>query len=594
MKSISKRAIALNGGAALLIVLGIAAYQIGFGVGHTKAAANGHAHAHPYMKGVLPTHGKNSLQNITLAGDDGDTNADPGTNLSALCQSYLGSPNVNPYANPAPNVDMIHGDTAVVNGSQKGCGAAQNETSIAVNPHNPNDLVGGTNDYRLFNSREGRHDGSGWYYTSTNGGTTWTNNVLPGLTYQTGATGALSDMDSAGDPAIAFGANNTVYYSNLVFSRLNNGSGVTVNVSHDGGLTFGAPITIHTDGVDAAGNAIDTNYFNDKNWIAADPNTGDVIVTWTHFTYDANGNYLESPIVRSVSHDFGATWSAMDFVSTSLEHGATGGLVPFNQGSNPVFGRHGEIYVAYEGVSCVSLACDQAQDHDNVAVATSTDGGQTFSNAEVAVNYDFPRNPDVGRSTLTGENFRINSFPQMTVDGQTGRLYITWADNRNGAYDSNGNSVKTNGDVLVVTSGNGQQWTQEYTIGSAADEVYPAIAANNGRVVVSYYTRNFDPNGIKLDYAYSEATGLGNLNHTTVTRITGQSENPQVQFISIGAVSHQVLQGSFIGDYTAVAMGSDGVAHPMWTDFRGDPNAAPTSVAYDPNQDAYTQAISSR
>jgi hypothetical protein len=30
----------------------------------------------------------------------------------------------------------------------------------------------------------------------------------------------------------------------------------------------------------------------------------------------------------------------------------------------------------------------------------------------------------------------------------------------------------------------------------------------------------------------------------------------------------------FIGDYTAVAMGSDGVAHPRWTDFRGNPGAA--------------------
>ena len=36
------------------------------------------------------------------------------------------------------------------------------------------------------------------------------NVVLPHLTFQTGATGTLSDMDSAGDPAIAFGPHNTV------------------------------------------------------------------------------------------------------------------------------------------------------------------------------------------------------------------------------------------------------------------------------------------------------------------------------------------------------------------------------------------------
>ena len=32
--------------------------------------------------------------------------------------------------------------------------------------------------------------------------------------------------------------------------------------------------------------------------------------------------------------------------------------------------------------------------------------------------------------------------------------------------------------------------------------------------------------------------------------------------------------------------GSDGVAHPVWTDFRGNPNSGGTA-----NQDAYTQAF---
>jgi hypothetical protein len=35
-----------------------------------------------------------------------------------------------------------------------------------------------------------------------------------------------------------------------------------------------------------------------------------------------------------------------------------------------------------------------------------------------------------------------------------------------------------------------------------------------------------------------------------------------------------------------VALGSDGVLHPCWTDFRGKPGVTA------PNQDAYTQAIS--
>jgi hypothetical protein len=82
-----------------------------------------------------------------------------------------------------------------------------------------------------------------------------------------------------------------------------------------------------------------------------------------------------------------------------------------------------------------------------------------------------------------------------------------------------------------------------------------------------------------------DATGLGNLKPGNVTRITTESENPQVQFVSIGAKSGSVLQGVFIGDYTAVAKGTDLKFHSCWTDFRGKPGTT------SPNQDAYTQAI---
>jgi hypothetical protein len=70
-----------------------------------------------------------------------------------------------------------------------------------------------------------------------------------------------------------------------------------------------------------------------------------------------------------------------------------------------------------------------------------------------------------------------------------------------------------------------------------------------------------------------------------IRRITTQTSNPQVQFLSIGAVTGQVLQGAFIGDYTAVAMGFDLRIHPVWTDFRGSPE---TTL---PNQDVVTQSI---
>jgi hypothetical protein len=537
---------------------------------HRKAAEAATAHRVP-----------NELLAQTLAEDeDGEGGDQPA--LNALCQSYLGSPN--PYPRPAPNVDVISGDTTVPVGSQTGCQTAQNETTVAVNPANPRNLVAGSNDYRGFNSRENRNDGSGYAYTTFDGGRTWADVLLPHLTYQTGATGPLAIMDSAGDPAIAFGPHNTVYYANLVFSRLSDASGLTVSISHDGGKTFGEPSIVQLDGVNPDGTAAATDVFNDKEWITADPQTGTVYVSWTRFTYDDAGNYLESPIMVRKSTDFGRNWGAAARVSPSLT-GFTGGIAPFAQGSNPQIGNDGTLYIAYEASVCATIACDGVDDHDAVVVATSRTGGSRFSNAEVALDYDFPPNEDVGSSTLTGENFRINSFPQLAYDRSTGHLWITWADDRHGSYTADGESIKTNGDSLVVNSADGRRWSRPVTVGSVADEVFPAIAAVDGRVAVSSYTRAYDPAGIGLDYAVTVGRGAA-IGLARMHRVTTATQNPQVQFVGTGLLTGDVLQGEFIGDYTAVAMGTDLQVHPVWTDFRGKPGVNT------PNQDVYTQSIS--
>jgi hypothetical protein len=194
----------------------------------------------------------------------------------------------------------------------------------------------------------------------------------------------------------------------------------------------------------------------------------------------------------------------------------------------------------------------------------------------VADDFNFP-------ATLTNENFRLNSFPQMSYDRLTDRLWITWADDRNGQYQDK-TSVRTNGDVFVVASTRGSTgWSAPARVGTGADEWFPAIAVVAERVAISYYTRAYDPNGIGVDFAYSVGWGT-RIGESKVRRITTQTENPQVQFVSQDP-DGTVRQGVFIGDYTAIAMGFDFRLHPCWTDFRGNP-AVDT-----PNQDAYSQSI---
>jgi hypothetical protein len=525
------------------------------------------------------------LKELFADGDD-DENDDP-TTVTALCQSFLGHPS--PFDALAPNVDTINGDGVAPVGSAAGCSTPQNETTVAINPDNPRNIVEGANDYRVFNSRENRIDSSGWAYTSMDGGRTWKDVELPKLDIQTGGTGALSFMDAAGDPAIGFGSHNTVYYATLVFSRAvvpdtqQDASGIAVSISHNGGLSFGDPVIVHLDGVNPDGTPTPTSIFNDKEWITADPHTGTVYVTWTQFTFDAEGNFIDSPVVVSASRNFGRIWSAPRQVSPDMAT-FTGGITSFGSGSNPRIGADGTLYVAYETSVCQTANCDAPTDHDAVVMAVSHNGGRTFTNTEVALDFDFPFNDDIGSSSLTGENFRINSFPQLTYDRVTNRLWVTWADDSHGQY-VNGRSVRTNGDAFLASSRDGVHWSAPVQIGSSADEVFPAVAARAGRVAVSFYTRAQARHGVGLDYAFVSGSG-NNVARDPIRRITTQTSDPSVEFPVIGAVSGQVLQGAFIGDYSAIDIGSDFRVHPSWTDFRGSPG---TTL---PNQDVNTQSIS--
>jgi hypothetical protein len=567
----------------------------GQGVAHAATARpapldGGRQRATVKTRAALPDHRRSPGLRALLSEKDADRGEEaPG--LSALCQKGVGKPN--PYRSPAPNVDQIIGDSIVGVGSQTGCASAQNENAIAVNPENPKNLVAGTNDYRIYNANEGRNDATGWAYTSFDGGATWKNIELPHLTNATGGTGAFAAMDSAGDPVVAFGPHNTVYYGNIVFSRgLPTGAGteaangIALNVSHDGGLHWSEPELLQVDGADAAGNLTESRIFNDKIWLAADRHSGRVYVTWTRFVDNADASYLESPIVVASSSDYGRTFSPYRRVDTTLAGFTPGGLTPFSQGSNPQVANDGTLYIAYEGEVCQTLACDRIGDTDRdvTVVATSKDHGRTFAKKIVDTNYDFPFSEPLGTLTLTGENFRVNSYPQLAYDTRLNLLALTWNDDRNGRYDATtGESISSNGDNIVALSQDGRRWTPTVAIGTRQDEVFGAVAIHAGVAAVTSYTRHYAPSGVDLDYAYWTSTDLRKRS-LPIHRLTTQSSNPQVQFVSTDDEGNEV-QGVFIGDYTGAVLGTDLRLHPNWTDFRGRPGTTT------PNQDAYTQSI---
>ena len=476
------------------------------------------------------------------------------------------------------NVDAVVWDTTfvLVDGTQ--CYNPQNEQNIVINPTHSANIVTSANDYR-YGFQE-------LVYVSVDGGNSFADVLLPGWDAATGGSGQFTHVGAGGDPVLAFGRDGTLYFLALVYDTSftnRTPSGVAVASSHDGGATWGTPVMVHYESAN--------NFFNDKPWIAAGAG-GDVYVTWTHFNQGPHGaGYISSHIVGAVSHDHGQTWSEMLAVSDAAH--------PFDQGSSPAYAPDGTLYVAYEG--------NQASDttKDQTVVARSTDGGKTFTNVEVGRVYDdvgcYPTNVAQGRARLTFEQFRISSFPTLTIDPTTGGLAVVWADDQNNpgcAAGAAAFSGTTNNQVKLITSSDGKTWTAPQQITSGADKAYPAVGANAGKIAVGYYTRDFSPvptatdhscqrgflstldpgyptspttpvhytdmAPVCLDFAISSSSD----NFASETRVSSQSSNPYLQF-----------SGSFIGDYTGVAVDPTGGVHTVWTDDRGLPGSTT------PNQD---------
>ena len=211
--------------------------------------------------------------------------------------------------------------------------APHNETSIAVNPTNPLNLIGSANDYQYVYSSSGGvldHTLYSRAHVTFDGGQTWTDYVVPFNT---------SLYKATGDPAVAFDAVGTAYLGTLGFSRLPNGDltppDLQVAHSPDGGQSWSVPVLVAAGSGSATGAEVD----NDKPYIAAWGH-GNAIVTWTEVIYGNNHNFKEAPIFASVTHDGGNTWTVPIQISAQKL-----GFVD-DGGSVPVVAADGNIYVA--------------------------------------------------------------------------------------------------------------------------------------------------------------------------------------------------------------------------------------------------------
>ena len=467
--------------------------------------------------------------------------------------------------------------------------APQNETAIAVDPNNPNRIVGGANDYvtRTWSCFVGTTpcsalgDGYSGTYYSNNGGSSWCCNSNPNSNYvpttDPSQIGTLipgverlvgGQYDAGGDPSVAFDSQGHVFYAGLGFNRTSAPNTVAVNKgTFDGGgnLTWGPPTFINP--------TTSPSTLNDKEWIAVDSHVGSpfqdrIYVTWTRFIFNAhNGSYVQSPIAFVSSSDGGATFTTPKLIS---------GNVLYGQGSRPVVGPDGALYVFWDGSTRLAS-------FDSTWMVKSTDGGATWSRPLAVA-------PLIDSSPLHDTAFRVNSFPAAAA-APNGDLYATWTTVIAGAstavYSKSTDGGATwSAPTRVFTAGNRTAigYPQPQPGGGTLDapdpvgpveDIFPAasvgadghvhLGAYRGTVVSPWQTCAAGPpppegrincttlgnyiHNTRLDYVVSD------LSTATTNNVTTQHINTRYGF-----------GGTFFGDYTDMAAGSDSVLHAFWTD----------------------------
>ena len=349
----------------------------------------------------------------------------------------------------------------------------------------------------------------GWA-TSLNGGISWTNGYLPGLT-QYGPGGGPNS--AASDAAVAYNAK----YGKWLICTLPIGNSLdTVAVSRSSdALHWDNPIYVIT------------NQDADKNWIACDntatsPHYGNCYVEW-------DNPDLGDLLFMSTSTDGGVTWG-----SPQNTQGGDYGI-----GGNPVVQPNGNVVVPF------------ADFNGGISAFISSNGGQSWAAAVSIANA--PSHGEAG-------GLRSLDLPAAAIDGAS-TVYVSWSDC---GFES-GCSAN---DIVFSTSTDGTHWTAKSRIpldpvGSGVDHfingmgVDTRTSGNTAHVGVSYYYYPVSNcgNSCQLIAGFSLSADGG------ATWTASRQLTPPMQLSWLP----QTFSGRMAADYIALVYPAGGRAFPIYS-----------------------------
>ena len=404
---------------------------------------------------------------------------------------------------------------------------AEVEPHLAVNPVNPNNLIGSWQQDRWSN---GGAQGTAVGF-SFDAGATWVTGALPASRCAGGNLANGGDYERATDPWVTFSPNGVAFQMSLAVSgailQPGSVSAMLVFRSTDGGRTWGNPATLIRD---------TDQFFNDKNTITADPTDSRfVYAVWDRLSFDNRG-----PAFFARTVDGGLTWEPARVIY------------------DPGVGNQtlGTVIAVLPNGTLVHLF-NQLNTVGNALVGSfqamrSTDKGSTWS-APIKVA-DFlgigTRDPETGTAIRDA-----GYLPQIAV-GPQGQLFATWQDARfsNGARD---------GIAFVRSTDGGLTWSTPVQINGATSvqALIPSVNARaDGAIGVSYFDmRNNTTDATTLPVDHWLATSRDGVTWTD-RRVTATS-------FEMGLAP--VARGLFLGDYMGLVSSGE-VFYPFYVRTTGD------------------------
>jgi len=365
---------------------------------------------------------------------------------------------------------------------------------------------------------------------STNNGTSWTAQGLPGTTVYSSPAGPWARVS---DPSVAFDARHNVWMvSSLALDASVSGKAVILNRSTNGGATWN-----NANNVAVAGVGQDF----DKNWTVCDntpssPFYGSCYTQWDDF---GHGNRLKV----AYSRDGGLTWT----LSRTPNVGVIGG--------QPLTLPNGNVVIPIDNAFETALG-----------YTISTNGGVKFGQAFTITGITAKDDPG---------NIRSGPLPSAEISGD-GKIYVVWEDCRFRA------GCTTN-DLVYTTSTNGSTWTAVQRIptdpngvNGTQDTFIPGVAVDRTtsgssiKVGVGYY---YYPN-VNCTFATCQLQ-IGYISSSN----GGSTWSAQTMLRGPMTMSWlpNTTQGRMVGDYMSTSYDANHLAHPVFAEAYapvGNPDCA--------------------